>query len=58
MGCGQMGRTKQGNQRRTWWDCVEEEFQLARVKYVRDGEAGRGALGVGIVVSVFGMNQN
>ena len=39
-------------------DCVEEEFQLARVKYVRDGEAGRGALDVGIVVSVFGMNQN
>ena len=28
-------------------DCVEEEFQLARLKYVRDSEGGREALGVG-----------
>ena len=27
--------------------CIEEEFQLARVKYARDGEGGREALGVG-----------
>ena len=25
-------------------DCVEERFQLARVKYDRDGEGGREAL--------------
>ena len=28
-------------------DCVEEEFQLARVKYDRDDERGREALGEG-----------
>ena len=28
-------------------DCVEEEFQLARVKFGRDGERGREALGMG-----------
>ena len=27
--------------------CVEEGFQLARVKYDRDGEGGRGVLVVG-----------
>ena len=28
-------------------DCIEEGFQLARIKYDRDSEGGREALGVG-----------
>ena len=28
-------------------DCVEEGFQLARVKFGRDGQLGREALGMG-----------
>ena len=28
-------------------DCIEEGFQLARVKFDRDGEGGRKALGLG-----------
>ena len=28
-------------------DCIEEGFQLARVKFDRDGEGGREALGLG-----------
>ena len=39
-------------------DCIEEGFQLARIKYDRDSEGGREALGVGIVVSVFEMDPN
>ena len=27
-------------------DCVEEGFQLSRVKFSRDGEGGREALGI------------
>ena len=27
-------------------DCVEDKFQLARVKFYRDGERGREALGI------------
>ena len=29
-------------------DCVEDKFQLARVKFYRDGERGREALGIWI----------
>ena len=28
-------------------DCIEERFQWARIKYDRDSEVGRKALGVG-----------
>ena len=28
-------------------DCIEGEFQLARIKYERDNEGGREALGAG-----------
>ena len=28
-------------------DCIEEGFQLVRIKYDRDSEGGREALGVG-----------
>ena len=47
MACGQMWWEKQENRWRIWWICVEQECQLARVKYDRGGEGGREALGVG-----------
>ena len=39
-------------------DCVEEEFQLARVKCDRDDERGREALGEGNCSSIFEMDHN
>ena len=40
-------------------DCVEDGFQLARVKYDMDGEEGREVLiVVSIVVSIFERDQN
>ena len=46
-----------------WWrvvERIEERFQLAKVKFDRDGEGGREALLLvwGIVVSIFEMDQN
>ena len=38
--------------------CVEEEFRLAGVKFDRNGEGGREALSMLIVVSTFKMDQN
>ena len=39
-------------------DCVEEEFQLARVRCDRDGKGGREVLGMEIVVSIFEIDQS
>ena len=38
-------------------DCVEERFKLAGVKFDRDGEEDRKALGMRTAVSIFEMNQ-
>ena len=39
-------------------DCVEEGFQLTRAKLNRNGKGGKKAINMGIVVSVFQMDQN
>ena len=39
-------------------DWVEEAFQLARVKFNRDGEGGREALYMETVKSIFKLDQN
>ena len=38
--------------------CAEEGFQLAGVKLGKDGKGGSEVLVVGIVVSIFEMDQN
>ena len=42
----QVGQNRETNEEHDE-DCVEEGFNLARVKFDRDGEGGREALGMG-----------
>ena len=44
--CGRIGQEKQETDEEYDEDCVKEGFQLARVKFDRDGERGREALGM------------
>ena len=39
-------RTKQENRRRTWWILCWRGFQLAKIKFCREGEEGKEALGM------------
>ena len=43
---GRIGQEKQETDEEYDEDCVKEGFQLARVKFDRDGETGREALGM------------